>query len=382
MKTSLTRRQFLRSTILAASGLAAAFPLPAASVSDGFSFVLLGDLHFDKPEHHDFSWLRANKPNDVRQVEDYCKNTREVTPKLFTAVRDTLAALKKSGYPTPGFVLQAGDLVEGLCGSEELANRQNRDALQFVRQSNLGVPFLFTKGNHDITGDGAAEAFETVFHPFIKEQAAQVDSSASVSKACHSFRHHNALFCCFDAYNKGSLAWLESVLAKRTEQHLFVNVHPPVVPYGARSTWHIYSKPKQQAERDKLLELLARHKAFVLGGHIHKYNLLVRQVPRHGRFLQLAISSILRAPQVTPKTVLANSDYNEEQIKVEPTFSPETEQERRAVYTAEKPFVSRFEYADLPGYAVLAINGADVTAQLYSGATRDVWKTHKLSELL
>jgi hypothetical protein len=382
MNAKLARRRFLRTAALAGCGVATTFPLPAAPKGAGFSFVLLGDLHFDKPEHHDLDWLRANKPNDLRQVEDYCQITREVTPKLFQVVRESLTVLKQAGETPPGFVLQVGDLVEGLCGSEALATRQNSQALEFVRQAGFGLPFLFTKGNHDITGDGAPEAFQSVFHPFIAEQAKLVDRTAEISKACHAFRHGNSLFCCFDAYDKNSLPWLESILAKRTEQHCFVNIHPPVVPYGARSTWHVYSRPKQQAEREKLLELLAQQKAYVLGGHIHKYNTLVRKVPKHGAFLQLAISSIVRSPQVLAKNVLGATDYTEEQIKVEPRFSPETEQERRAIYTAEKSLVSHFQYADLPGYAVLTVNGPKVEARIFSGATRNLWKSINLSNLL
>src|ERR1035437_2145490 len=36
---------------------------------------------------------------------------------------------------------------------------------------------------------------------------------------------------------------------------------------------------RDKAQRDRLLELLGKHNAFVLSGHIHKYNLLVRATP-------------------------------------------------------------------------------------------------------
>ena len=49
---------------------------------------------------------------------------------------------------------------------------------------------------------------------------------------------------------------------------------------------------------------------------------------------------------------------------------------------AERAFVKSFEYADLPGYAAVTVNGANVTAKIYSGVSRNVWRTVELSRLL
>jgi hypothetical protein len=71
-------------------------------------------------------------------------------------------------------------------------------------------------------------------------------------------------------------------------------------------------------------------------------------------------------------------DYTPEQVKLEPTFSPPTEPERRAVYAAEAPFVKRFEYADLPGYAVVTVDGEQVEAKVFKGITRTLWKSVRI----
>jgi hypothetical protein len=64
---------------------------------------------------------------------------------------------------------------------------------------------------------------------------------------------------------------------------------------------------------------------------------------------------------------------------VEPNFSPTNEAERRAVYDVERPFVSAFEYADVPGYAIVTVDGARVTARIFAGTGRDVWRTVELN---
>ncbi len=383
MNRTASRRQFLRTTLAAAPALAMAPATITAAERRSFSFVLLGDLHYDKPSHHDLAWMKANKPDDVRQMENYSRITHDVTPLLFKTVRETIADLNKSAEARAAFVLQVGDVVEGLCGSEELSTRQNHEALAFVRDANLGVPFLFTKGNHDVTGPGAPEAFGKVFHPFLTEQARRVSpNAAEVKSARYTVDCGAAQFAFFDAYDRESLEWFEPIAAARKAEHFFTVIHPPVVPYGARSTWNIFSGAKDKAKREKLLSLLAKQRAYVLGGHIHRFNSLTRAVGS-GRFVQLAVSSIINAPDVQAKDLLTGAgQYNADQIRVEPNHSPGTEQERRAVYDAERAFVKSFEYADLPGYAVVTVNGANVTAKIYSGVSRNVWRTVELSRLL
>jgi 3',5'-cyclic AMP phosphodiesterase CpdA len=298
-------------------------------------------------------------------------------------VRETIAELNGTAQTRVAFVAQVGDLVEGLCGSEQLATRQDEEAVAFVREAKLGAPFLFAKGNHDITGPGAAESFRKVFHPFLSQQPVGGTSGCKLSGASFTLEQGEALFCFLDAYDKEALGWLEAAFAKRTARHCFVVLHPPVVPYGARSLWYLFSAERQKAQREKLLDLLGQQNAFVLNGHIHKYNLLVRKPPRGGRFLQLATSSVIGTPEPQAKSELSGvKDYNGDQVKVEPSFSPTTEKERRAVYADEGPFVTQFEYADLPGYAVVTVDGAEVEARVYPAVSRQAWRTLNLSKLL
>lgn len=386
MTTPLTRRHFLASSSTAAAGLALAPALlrAASAPSSGpFSFILLGDLHYDKLAHHDFAWLEKKHPNDLSQIKNYSRLTAEIMPRLFATLRTTIAELNRTPAYRVAFVLQVGDLVEGLCGSEELATRQNTEALAFIRDAQLGVPFVFAKGNHDITGDGAPAAFAKVFHPFLTAQArALAPATEEIRSARYTLRTGNAEFAFFDAYDRLSLDWFEAVVARRSAENFFVVVHPPVVPYGARATWYQFSADKDRPKRDKFLDLLGRERALVLGGHIHRFSALARKTP-HGGFAQLAVSSIIDNPTALPKTPLSGlADYTGDQIRVEPKFSPDTETARRAVYDAERPFIKSFEYADLPGYAIVTVDGPRVTAQIFPGHDPDSWRTVNLGDLL
>ena len=85
-----------------------------------------------------------------------------------------------------------------------------------------------------------------------REQSGGFSAVATkLDAANYTIEHGDALFCFFDAYDKASLDWLEAVLAKRTARHCFVIIHPPVVPYGARATWNLYSAERDKAQREK-----------------------------------------------------------------------------------------------------------------------------------
>jgi 3',5'-cyclic AMP phosphodiesterase CpdA len=350
----------------------------AAEGAKPYSFILLGDLHYDSLAHHDLKWLEKHHGGDLSQIHNYSRLTAEVMPGMFAAVKQRIAALRESAAP-PAFVLQVGDLVEGLCGNAELSVRQNREALAFVAQAELGLPFLFTKGNHDVTGDGAKEAFDEVLLPFMAQEARKVNASTAHTQANHLVTHGEAQFAFVDAYDKTSLEWLEAVAAKRTARHLFVIIHPPVVPYGARATWYLYASEETKAQRAKLLDVLGQQEAMVLGGHLHKFSALTRQAGGKS-FSQLAVSSVVSALNQKPKDVLHGmASYTGDQVKLEPRHAPETAELRREIYASERQQVTVFEYADTAGYAVVTVNGAQVEAAIHAGAQAGAFQTLKIS---
>lgn len=333
----------------------------ATSDASECSFPLVGDLHFDRLEHHDHEWLAREYPNDVSQVQNYSRITSELTPKLLDRVRVTCRQLAAAKANVP-FVLQLGDLLEGLCGTNALAAQQAREGVEFLRSAQSDVPWVMTKGNHDVTGPGATEAYEQVLLPFLSRE-----TKSEITRPAFSQTHGGTLFAFYDAYDRRSLDWFAKLLEESKPRRLIVAIHPPVVPYNARSSWHVYSSPKQQTERQRLLELLGRHRAIVLCGHLHKYSFLVRRT-EHGRFSQLALSSVASTADGRPRDVLEGVlHYNADLVDLEPRHSPDTLAQRRANLAAEQPFIEHFEYADTWGHAVVHLGAKDAAAEVYRG---------------
>jgi hypothetical protein len=369
----LTRRRFLAAAALPLASLARSAEPGAGRPSTPFAFVALGDMHFDRPEHHDMDWLRRDHPNDVPQVENYSRITREVTPGLLREVRRTASA---TDVPVR-FVAQLGDLVEGMCGAPGLARRQCEEAVALIRGAELGVPFFAAKGNHEIQGPGAADAFDRVLLPVLGGRERRDRGPASFT-----IEEGDGLFAFLDAYDRGALDWLERTLAARTARHLFVLLHPPVVPFGARSTWHLYARAADAPLRKRLLDLLGAHRAIVLCAHLHKFGVVVRETGS-GRFLQLALCSVLPRADIRARDEVEGVDrFGPDLVKLEPRFSPETEAVRREVLRAEAPFIKHYEYADAPGFALVTVSGEGVRADVHVGLERAPWKRLDLTALL
>lgn len=376
MSIRYTRRRFL-STLAAGTTVAAALPHSIAADTDDenrFSFLLLGDTHYDRIEHHDLAWMREHYPADIEQVESYCRHTSEVLPGILQAAKRRLNTAKARG----AFALHVGDLIEGICGNIQLATRHCQEGWKFFQEAQLAVPLLMTKGNHDITGPGAIAAYNNILLP---ETAAELGRE-KLDRTSYSFRQGDNLFVIFDAYDATAIDWLEKVVAENEFERLFVLLHLPVVPYNARSSWRVYHHPRQADRRQRLLDLLGRHRAIVLSGHLHKYCAVARRC-RTGKFVQLAVSSVLKdTVKAREPTHASIADYGPVLTEMEPDFSPGTLEARQTILAAEKPWIDHFEYAHISGYAVISINGSEVQAEIYNGIEDTPWKQISLSGLL
>ena len=130
-----------------------------------------------------------------------------------------------------------GDLSEGLAGSPQKAIQMANSAFKAVNKMNLKVPFIMTKGNHDITGPGAKEAFEKVYLP----NMARLAGHPSLQSANYTTTLDDVLFVCYDPWDRNpeGLQQLEKSLAGSKATYKFVMLHEPVIPVNERC-WHVF----------------------------------------------------------------------------------------------------------------------------------------------
>ena len=375
----LTRRQFLATAAALPLAVRARAEVPKPGSGDTrFTFVALGDVHFDRPEHHDMEWLRRDHPNDVAQVGNYSRITREVTPKLFDTIR-RLASDPPQGIPVR-FAAQARRLRRGNVRGTRPGRAPMRGGCRLRPRGRSGRPVPYDQREPRDPGTRGRRG--------VQPGAAACPLRTRSARAGAGFVHGRARGCAVRLPRRlrpgrGQLAGAHASEAREPRhRHLFVLLHPPVVPFCARSTWHLYARPADAPRRTRLLNLLGKHQAIVLTAHLHKYGVVVRKTDT-GRFLQLALVSVVPRPEVRPRDEVSGLErYGPDLVTLEPRFSPQTEAARREALRAEAPFLTHFEYADAPGYALLSVGEESVTAAIHVGLDTKPWKTLDLMRLL
>lgn len=315
--------------------------------------LLLGDIHYDRIDSHDMEWL-AGKGDDLRQVtQEYCVWTRENYPQFAGKLRQVAAGCNAA--------IQLGDLSEGLAGNRLKAEYMAHDAIGALDSLHLSIPFIMVKGNHDITGPGAKEAFRDVYLPAMSRLTQRSDT---LQHATYATAIGNDLFVvCYDPWDKSATPeLLDSLLQSSAARHKFVALHEPVIPVNHRC-WHVYRKDAEK--RNRLLKAIARNHATVLCAHLHKYSVVSRRTP-WGPIVQIMVNSVIRNPyRQSPAEFTRN--YGQTMFDGHQTWQPASLDQRRRWIEDETPYIDYYVFADIPGYATLSIDGDDITLHYFYG---------------
>jgi hypothetical protein len=340
--------------------------------SQNSSFIVLGDIHYDRTEFHDMVWL-STKPDDLRQV------TKEYT--VFTAEywNSFMANLRKkagSQHPPVKAIVQLGDLSEGLAGNEEKAMEMAVGTMKAVEEVQIPVPWIIAKGNHDISGPGTQQAFQQEYIPMFRKQT----NNPEITGANYSYRYGNVQVTCLDPWDKQEdmVSFLEKELAASKAKYKFIAIHEPVIPVTERC-WHTLRN--DPGKRGKLLELIARNKAIVLCAHLHRYSVVRRETP-YGPVVQVMVNSVIRdRKQLKPFKVI--TDYGPSLADNVPGWQPETLKTRKAMLLDEAKYVTFYKQTDLPGYAVIRIDDKRglVMMDYYAAFSKKPFDTLNLSKL-
>jgi len=334
------------------------------------NFILIGDVHYDLLENHDIDWL-TQKGDDLRQV------TKGYT--IYTADNwQAFSATIKEEALDADAVVQLGDMSEGLAGTPELAVQMADSVFAAIDRIGIEIPFIMTKGNHDITGPGAKEAFNEVYLPNIK-RLAQLEEQPATGN--YSKQVGNCLFVAFDPWagSDESLAALEENLTSSDAQFKFVTVHEPIIPVNERC-WHVLRR--HDDKREKLLEIIAKNHAIILCAHLHLYS-IVRRDTEWGPIVQILVNSVIRDQEMTePKEY--RDEYGAKLALDVPNWQPETMEQRCGWLEAEAPFVKYFKVMDLPGYARLTVNSRknEITLRYYAACGHEPYETVNISDIL
>jgi hypothetical protein len=283
----------------------------------------------------------------------------------------------KTVKPAVKVVIQLGDLSEGLAGSVEKAEQMAANAMSALEAANISVPWILVKGNHDITGPGATEAFQKFYVPMIRKQT----HDPEIKNASYSYTSGDVQITCLDPWDKNidMVAFLENELSASKAKFKFVAVHEPVIPVTERC-WHMFRQDPDR--RIKLLEVIARYKAIVLCAHLHRYAVVCRNTP-YGRIVQVMVNSVVGDRNyIKPSRVI--TEFGPSLAENAPDWQPETLEARKAILADEAKYVTFYKQTDLPGYAIIKTDGGKGTVQLeyYAAFGKAPYNKINLTKLL
>jgi hypothetical protein len=346
--------------------------IPSFLFSQNSSFIILGDIHYDRLEDHDMEWL-GSKPDDLRQV------TKEYTVFTEKYWDDFISVLKQkvdNTRPAVKAIIQAGDLSEGLAGSPEKASQMASNVIRSIDESHLNVPWILAKGNHDVTGPGSKEAFTEFYTPFIRKQT----GNPGIVNASYSYKYDNVLITCLDPWDNDMdmIDFLDKELSSSKAKFKFVVVHEPVIPVTERC-WHLLRRDLER--REKLLEVIAKNKAIVICAHLHRYSIVARQT-NYGPIIQVMVVSVIKDREyLIPSKMI--TEYGPSLASDLPGWEPATLESRKKMLSDEARYVTFYKQTDLPGYAVIRLNDKKGTVLLdyYAAFGKKPYDTVNLTEL-
>jgi len=143
---------------------------------------------------------------------------------------------------------------------------------------------------------------------------------------------------------------------------------------------HIYRTDREL--REKFLEVIARNKAIVLCGHLHRYA-VVRRETHVGPVVQVMVISVIKDREYQkPKEVI--SDYGPSLAENVPLWQPESLDDRKAMLSKEAEHISYYKQTDLPGYAMIIIDEKEerVVMEYYAAFSEKPYDTIDLTRLL
>lgn len=349
---------------------------------DDISFIALGDLHYDRLEFHDLDWLKNTWHNrdDYRQVtEEYVVYTNNYWDKRI----EVLQYQTKQFQPTVKAVVQLGDILEGLAGSPALAEKMNQGTIDAIKKADLSVPWVLVKGNHDgWYGPGEPEAYRQIFMPFVNSL---LGTNTENGFYTYSVGPVEFICCPYSDDRDYLVKFVEEALTKSKAKYKFVALHTPIIPVTGRC-WDLYNyriaDEHNNAQRDKLLKLLAKHKAIVLCAHLHRYSLVSRSTGE-GPVIQIMLNSVVRQSDANSPYWKTN-EYGPSLVDLEPQFSPETEVQRCQALAEEAKYITSFTLADMPGYAIISAYGDEdkLLLNVYAGLNKEpIFKVNLTEQL-
>ncbi len=218
----------------------------------GYDFIVLGDTHYDSLD------VRLN-PEALTKQYQKDELLRNLT-RWSRSIPPLLSEVGARSAQETAFAVQLGDLIQGDCGSGPLQARSYQQATERICRE-MQCPVYFVKGNHDVRGAGAEEAYQKWMIPFLEKRYGM---RAQNGGANFTMVVEGDLFIVFDCM-RPNLNFVRKALADHPRcRNLFFLTHFPVFPCTKNPADVIWGRKEDVKLRRELWKMLAERNAVVL----------------------------------------------------------------------------------------------------------------------
>ena len=327
-------------------------------IAGDYQVMLLGDIHFDAKKYH--------TAPDGRIVTRYSENYVNMWNKQSPELLRTSAAMMNEKF---SFVIQLGDIVQGLAVTQDLLNRMLVDSFLTLKKFYPDHKLLSVKGNHDVRRHVQQVAlwehqiYDDAFLPLIAKELGRKSISSNFS-----FSYNNDLYIFYDDFAEPqphtSINFLKKTLGANPDaRNIFFITHIPLLPCStSKPGWLLPSYPE-------VTKILAQRKnVIILAGNTHQPSFIKVRVGNN-TLTQLVVSSLGCWWNRGKKSkIQANSKEQFYSVLAQrKKQTPNTPKAKKHLDSMKVEKFTIYSIDSMQGFAILKIrNNGSVDAEIYN----------------
>ena len=323
-----------------------------------YNFIVLGDLHYAEQQFYP-----VRHSDKQKLIDQYIQMWKINSPDLLSAARRRAAA------EASAFVIQLGDLINGVCENRTIQERMLRTGFFRLKAFFPKIPLYVIAGNHDIQlrRENSTAPVDKILFPLVSKEL----GGNPVKHGNYVFRKGPDLFIAVNSSDPAAdcLGFIRKSLEDHPDtRYVFLLTHHPVIPASVNGPLNLLP------EYDKIAELLEKRKTFIMAAHTHVFSSISR-VSKKGKLSQMVFVSLGKSwygnsvfSRFFGNDLKVRSNWDEYIRKVLKRIARKRKNSRWHLAVDDITWMGKYEasfFDEKSGFAVLRVNDRRVTVEIY-----------------
>ena len=323
-----------------------------------YNFIVLGDLHYA-----DQQFYPVRHSDKQKLIDQYIQMWKINSPDLLSAARRRAAA------EASAFVIQLGDLINGVCENRTIQERMLRTGFFRLKAFFPKIPLYVIAGNHDIQlrRENSTAPVDKILFPLVSKEL----GGNPVKHGNYVFRKGPDLFIAVNSSDPAAdcLGFIRKSLEDHPDtRYVFLLTHHPVIPASVNGPLNLLP------EYDKIAELLEKRTTFILAAHTHSFSLISR-VSKNGKLSQMVFVSLGHSwygnsffSRFFGNDLKVQSDWEKYDSQIRARFSRKKKSSRLLAEFDDITWMGKYKasfFDDKSGFGLIRVDDRKVTVEIY-----------------